>query len=207
MVCVPLHDQIDCLISPLSRFTVRSSITIADLCFPENYSLPNFPPYLATSPTTTLEPNYPSVPSYASTTSSFAFPTPPTPSSVSQKNDRPLNSPTTNPSSPTSPSAPLFAAEEDKRRRNTAASARFRVKKKQREQALERTAKELGDKAKELEKRVNKLETENEWLRGLVVDRHGVLGLERAMMDREEVVEKVEGEKDRKKGVGTIGTD
>ena len=31
-------------------------------------------------------------------------------------------------------------AEDDKRRRNTAASARFRVKKKQREQALEKRA-------------------------------------------------------------------
>lgn len=81
------------------------------------------------------------------------------------------------------------------------------MKKKQREQALERTAKELGDKAKELEKRVTQLETENEWLRGLVVDRNGVVGLEKAMKDREEMVEKVEGERDRKKGVGTIGID
>lgn len=122
-----------------------------------------------------------------------------------------MNTPTTNPSSPTSPTTSHFAAEEDKRRRNTAASARFRVKKKQREQALERTAKELSDKAKELEKRVNQLETENEWLRGLVVDRNGVVGLEKAMKDREEAIEKVEGERDRKKGVGTtigtIGTD
>lgn len=177
--------------------------------FQENYPIPNFPPYLANSPTTTNEPSYPSVSSYAGTTSPpvFAFPTPVTPSSVNQKNGPPLNSPTTNPSSPTSPTVSHFAAEEDKRRRNTAASARFRVKKKQREQALERTAKELGDKAKELEKRVTQLETENEWLRGLVVDRNGVVGLEKAMKDREEMIEKVEGERDRKKGVGTIGID
>ena len=40
-----------------------------------------------------------------------------------------------------------LAAEEDKRRRNTAASARFRVKKKQREQALEKTMKEANDRS------------------------------------------------------------
>lgn len=187
------------------------SIIIHNKCWPlfsENFPIPNFPPYLSNSPSTTLEPSYPSVSTYAGTTSPtvFAFPTPPTHSSVNQKNGPPLSTPTTNPSSPTSPTTSHFAAEEDKRRRNTAASARFRVKKKQREQALERTAKELGDKAKELEKRVTQLETENEWLRGLVVDRNGVVGLEKAMKDREEMVEKVEGEKDRKKGVGTIGS-
>lgn len=194
----------------LQAFTFRSSsATSADLFLPENFPIPNFSPYLSNSPTTALEPGYPSVSTYAGTTSPpvFAFPTPATPSSGNQKNGPPLNTPTTNPSSPTSPTTSHFAAEEDKRRRNTAASARFRVKKKQREQALERTAKELGDKAKELEKRVTQLETENEWLRGLVVDRNGVVGLEKAMKDREEMVEKVEGEKDRKKGVGTIGTD
>ncbi len=61
----------------------------------------------------------------------------------------------------------------------------------------------MGDKAKELERRVAQLETENEWLRGLLVERNGAVGLEKAIKDREEVTEKVEGEKDRKKGVGT----
>ena len=69
--------------------------------------------------------------------------------------------------------ASRLAAEEDKRRRNTAASARFRVKKKQREQALEQTAKELETKVGGLEQRISQLETENEWLRGLVVDKNG----------------------------------
>jgi hypothetical protein len=63
------------------------------------------------------------------------------------------------------------AAEEDKRRRNTAASARFRVKKKQREQALEKTAKEMSDRADALEAKIQKLETENKWLRNLVVEK------------------------------------
>jgi hypothetical protein len=80
-----------------------------------------------------------------------------------------------------SPASPLgsgdalsrAAAEEDKRRRNTAASARFRVKKKQREQALEKSAKEMTDKVEALESRITQLETENRWLRGLVVDKTG----------------------------------
>jgi hypothetical protein len=63
-------------------------------------------------------------------------------------------------------------AEEDKRRRNTAASARFRVKKKQREQALERTVKEQTDKMAQMETIINQLRMENKWLRNLVTDKH-----------------------------------
>ncbi|RKP34031.1 hypothetical protein BJ085DRAFT_6353, partial [Dimargaris cristalligena] len=64
-----------------------------------------------------------------------------------------------------------FSAEEDKRRRNTAASARFRAKKKMREQALETKAEEMTAKADALEKRVRELETEVKWLRGLVIEK------------------------------------
>lgn len=64
-------------------------------------------------------------------------------------------------------------AEEDKRRRNTAASARFRVKKKMREQALERSLKETNDKNDALEARVSQLELENHWLRGLIMEKNG----------------------------------
>ena len=86
---------------------------------------------------------------------------------------------TTDPIPNTSPSLDLlhqeegsrFAAEEDKRRRNTAASARFRVKKKQREMALEKSAKAMMDKVAGLEGKVRKLEMENLWLRGLVVEK------------------------------------
>ncbi|KAF7797560.1 hypothetical protein EIP86_008760 [Pleurotus ostreatoroseus] len=67
---------------------------------------------------------------------------------------------------------PLSAAE-DKRRRNTAASARFRLKKKEREAALERKAKELEVRVGELEKECEALRRENGWLKGLVV---GVTG-------------------------------
>ena len=69
--------------------------------------------------------------------------------------------------------ASRLAAEEDKRKRNTAASARFRIKKKQREQALEKSAKEMTEKVTQLEGRIQALETENKWLKGLVTDKHG----------------------------------
>ena len=65
------------------------------------------------------------------------------------------------------------AAEEDKRRRNTAASARFRVKKKQREQLLEQQQKELQQKVTKLEAMVTQLETENTWLKGLITEKNG----------------------------------
>lgn len=65
-----------------------------------------------------------------------------------------------------------IAAEEDKRRRNTAASARFRVKKKQREQALEKSAKEMSEKVAALEQKITQLETENQWLKKLVIEKN-----------------------------------
>lgn len=65
-----------------------------------------------------------------------------------------------------------LAAEEDKRRRNTAASARFRIKKKLREQQMERTAKELQEKVQTLESKIKKLEMENKWLKDLVVEKN-----------------------------------
>lgn len=102
---------------------------------------------------------YPGQKHHLSPTTTHASQTPPT-----------TNTATSN--EPESPAARL-AAEEDKRRRNTAASARFRVKKKQREQALEQTAKELENKNLLLEQRIARLETENEWLRGLVVEKNG----------------------------------
>jgi len=67
-----------------------------------------------------------------------------------------------------------LAAEEDKRRRNTAASARFRVKKKQRDQELERKAKEMADKVHGMEKKVGQLELENRWLRNLLMEKNTV---------------------------------
>ncbi|ORZ25727.1 hypothetical protein BCR42DRAFT_286415, partial [Absidia repens] len=56
----------------------------------------------------------------------------------------------------------------DKRRRNTEASARFRVKKKMREQALRRTADEMTLRSQHLQQRVSELEKEIKWLRELI---------------------------------------
>ncbi|KAI9267040.1 hypothetical protein EDC94DRAFT_602074 [Helicostylum pulchrum] len=62
-------------------------------------------------------------------------------------------------------------AEEDKRRRNTAASARFRIKKKMREQSMEKTVREMTEKSTGLEDRVKELELEIKWLRGLLIEK------------------------------------
>jgi hypothetical protein len=82
----------------------------------------------------------------------------------------PLPSPTAEDVSPDEALAQA-AVEEDRRRRNTEASARFRVKKKVRGQALERTAAEMTEKVRRLEERVEQLERENGWLRGLIVEK------------------------------------
>ncbi|KAI6787486.1 hypothetical protein KC363_g9151 [Hortaea werneckii] len=98
------------------------------------------------------------------------------------------------------------AAEEDKRRRNTAASARFRVKKKQREAELEKRAKEMTDKVQQLEGRVQQLETENKWLKGLITERGSAGGesttaAEKGSEGRKEAEER--STEQRTEGVGT----
>lgn len=65
-----------------------------------------------------------------------------------------------------------LSVEEDKRRRNTAASARFRVKKKQREQTLERTVRDANELNASLEARVAQLEMENRWLKNLLTEKN-----------------------------------
>ncbi|KAJ2964385.1 hypothetical protein NQZ79_g716 [Umbelopsis isabellina] len=71
------------------------------------------------------------------------------------------------------------AMEEDKRRRNTMASARFRQRKKQREAALEENAKSMSAKVESLEQKVEALEKESKWLRSLLVDKGGLLSSDR----------------------------
>jgi chromosome condensin MukBEF ATPase and DNA-binding subunit MukB len=103
-------------------------------------------------------------------------------STPSDDSEPAVNRPKTSPSDPievvkeegdnvndTPEEAARVAAEEDKRRRNTLASARFRAKKKLREQALEKDHKEMSTKIERLENRIKELELENKWLRGLVV--------------------------------------
>jgi hypothetical protein len=100
-----------------------------------------------------------------------------------------------------------LAAEEDKRRRNTAASARFRVKKKQREAALERTVKEVNDKNAQLQAKVNQLEMENKWLKNLIVEKNGNQSKEEIaeafQQFRRESEERETKVNDLKTGVGT----
>ncbi|KAJ3215214.1 hypothetical protein HDU67_000701 [Dinochytrium kinnereticum] len=59
---------------------------------------------------------------------------------------------------------------DDKRKRNTAASARFRAKKKLKEMALEKTAQEMVARAEMLERRLCEYEMEIKWLRQLVTE-------------------------------------
>jgi len=95
-----------------------------------------------------------------------------------------------------------MAAEEDKRRRNTAASARFRVKKKQREQALEKQTKEMSDKVLALENKVTQLEMENKWLKSLITEK--TEGVKVVVDDKKLDEESEERSTDnRTKGVGT----
>lgn len=95
------------------------------------------------------------------------------------------------------------AAEEDKRRRNTAASARFRVKKKQREQALEQSAKAMSDKVAALEGRINQLETENKWLKNLITEKNESKDDLAALWKKYNVENAERKGSERKDGVGT----
>ncbi|CAH2355391.1 transcriptional activator of sulfur metabolism Met28p [[Candida] railenensis] len=64
------------------------------------------------------------------------------------------------------------ATNDDKRRRNTAASARFRIKKKQKEQEMESKAKKLQDTVSNLEKKLKTLEMENKCLKNLILQQN-----------------------------------
>ncbi|RMJ26445.1 bZIP transcription factor [Aspergillus sp. HF37] len=114
-----------------------------------------------------------------------AVPSVPVNDNASQPSAPPASSPTKEPESTSAPKrrqsqksgpgsveeASRVIAEEDKRRRNTAASARFRVKKKQREQSLEKTVKDTSARNNALEARVSQLELENQWLKNLVTEK------------------------------------
>lgn len=97
------------------------------------------------------------------------------------------------------------AADEDKRRRNTAASARFRVKKKQREQELEKRAKEQTDRAEALQAENATLLLENRWLKNLLVEKTSKGSEDVAELWKKFSAENESGRTsgERKKGVGT----
>ncbi|GEQ66749.1 hypothetical protein JCM33374_g412 [Metschnikowia sp. JCM 33374] len=74
-------------------------------------------------------------------------------------------------SSPGSSVGGMEPVDEIKRRRNTAASARFRIKKKMKEKQMEQQARELQDRLGMLEKKLRTLEMENKCLRQLIVEK------------------------------------
>lgn len=59
----------------------------------------------------------------------------------------------------------------DKRRRNTAALARFRVKKKLKEKSMDSKLQTMEQTAREFEEKIQRLEMENKLLRTLIVER------------------------------------
>jgi hypothetical protein len=150
-----------------------ADFTFTDFTFPADFT--------NTTPTRTIAPVPLPQPNTTKTHKSTVFPpTTPTQSRPSTRNPSTVSIKTAEPKSAPSQSsdpqslaaeAARLAAEEDKRRRNTAASARFRVKKKQREQALEKTSREMTERAAVLEQRVQALEMENRWLKGLITGR------------------------------------
>ncbi|KAG1755044.1 uncharacterized protein EDB91DRAFT_269441 [Suillus paluster] len=99
-----------------------------------------------------------------------------TPHSASSHNSRgTVNGPAASVPSNTTPSDPgditdeVAAIAEDKRRRNTSASARFRIKRKQKTLNLERTVADLTGRTEELEREASELRRENSWLKEIVV--------------------------------------
>jgi hypothetical protein len=93
-----------------------------------------------------------------------------------------------------------------KRIRNTAASARFRAKKKRREASLERNAKEKREVLERLEQRIRELEAENRFLKGLIFDKEKLDGVKSELERVREIKKGLEmeaGEGKRNDGVGT----
>ena len=101
------------------------------------------------------------------------------------------------------------AEAEAKRIRNTAASARFRRKKKAREASLERQSREKREALAKLENRITELEDENKFLKGLILwkreggeEGDGKEGKGKAV-EESIVVEPERKGRERKDGVGT----
>lgn len=86
--------------------------------------------------------------------------------------------------------------------RNTAASARFRAKKKQREQTLEQQAREKKQALEKLENRIKELEQENRFLKGLIMGPKDE-ELKALKKQRDEAIEADRKGVEHKDGVGT----
>ncbi|SGZ55751.1 CIC11C00000001034 [Sungouiella intermedia] len=66
---------------------------------------------------------------------------------------------------------PSLLTEEVKRKRNTAASARFRIKKKLKEKEMENKIEQLDEMIKNFELKINELEMENRLLKNLIIEK------------------------------------
>lgn len=91
---------------------------------------------------------------------------------------------------PLDSSGPQLTVEEHelRRQRNTAASARFRAKKKRREQSLERNVREEKEKLTKLESRIIELEAENRWLKNLIMEENDTAGEDIAALKKHTIV-------------------
>jgi len=98
-----------------------------------------------------------------------------------------------NPDGPEQSEAERIASSEDKRRRNTAASARFRIKKKQRILNLERSLSDLNGRANDLEGEAAALRRENGWLREIIMLK-GVAGRALLPLPTQKALERSEAE-------------
>lgn len=76
------------------------------------------------------------------------------------------------------------------------------MKKKQREQALEKQAKEMADKVSLLEGKVQQLEMENKWLKGLITEKGGKKAVEGKIGGEEKEFDERSTEA-VKRGIGT----
>ncbi|KAJ3531892.1 hypothetical protein NMY22_g7970 [Coprinellus aureogranulatus] len=106
------------------------------------------------------------------TTSTFVpspYPIPPLPPQMESSSSRGSRGRSVSSAGEELTEAERAAIAEEKRRRNTAASARFRIKKKQKTVNLERTVSDLTGRAEDLEKEVADLRRENGWLKEIVM--------------------------------------
>ncbi|KAI7850922.1 hypothetical protein BDC45DRAFT_572597 [Circinella umbellata] len=151
-----------------------TAAAVAPLPSNMNGYVPVYPTKISRQPTLLPKPMNPSSPLVS--TSSPLIPITPTPSSSSTNSSllqKPIRKTKKRPISSTmeDKNEDQIAADEDKRRRNTAASARFRIKKKMREQAMEQNVQEMKAKSDRLQNRVNELELEVKWLRNLLIEK------------------------------------
>ncbi|PPQ62795.1 hypothetical protein CVT24_000489 [Panaeolus cyanescens] len=133
----------------------------------------SIPPTGSQPPATYWEPLFPVAPSVETNpaaTSSSATAAAGTTSGAPRRGQ----STSSGPHSSSSPEVDMTEAErqaisDEKRRRNTAASARFRIKKKHKTITLERSVSDLTGRAEELEREVADLRRENGWLKEIVM--------------------------------------